>query len=371
MPKMPAGEGVLGAIQAALQKEDTVVVDDRESDTYAGTDVKKDQPAEADTNWDKVIDSCPHCGWDLKLDDPTEVDADDKMVFIQSIMGNKRFVKTYELLGGGLHITFRTLTTKEMDLIYAQLNYEQNRGEVASMDDYYEKLMRYRMCLSVMKFDAGEGGIVEEYPEVDSFDTPVDTGDDKENTKLFYMLKFFYDKVITSESISRMLGKVLAKFNRLVGETGGEHSHAGFLERDREVALVVKAAASGAIDFREADFLDPRWWNRFHILIKEFERSQYRELHRLLHMQSCVFATTPDLSDDGYKSCMEGAVEAFDNIVDLLLPWREDMEARRNQDDIRSARELWVNQWGDPDDPEVAEKIKRTAEALAANTQGG
>lgn len=122
---------------------------------------------------------CPQCGWDVHDTDVAEIDDNDKFRYVLAVASGKRFTKTYQIFGGKLSVTFRTLLTREERLIMGQIN----RDSVEMLPVFTElHLMQlttrtsdYRMALSIEAF-ANSSGITEcpEYEQLD-FDKPADS----------------------------------------------------------------------------------------------------------------------------------------------------------------------------------------------------
>lgn len=74
---------------------------------------------DADLGSRPVARRCPRCSWDSSRLDVVEATTDDRLRWAASLYGG-RFAKRYELLGGALAITFRALTTRELDAAYAR-----------------------------------------------------------------------------------------------------------------------------------------------------------------------------------------------------------------------------------------------------------
>lgn len=60
----------------------------------------------------------------------------------------------------------------------------------------------------------------------------------------------------------------------------------------------------------------------------------------------------------------EQAVEIQNLVQKVTMPWREAMEAHLSRKKIHEMIETWKSIYGDPNDPEVAERIRNTADHL-------
>ena len=179
-----------------------------------------------DTGLDKVLQDCPNCGFNLSMPAIPEPGRQEKQAFLQSILGQKAFIKDYILMGGAVRVVFRTLPTTEIDIIYKQVHYEREKGLIPTVEDYWEKLNRYRVYLQTLKIEAGMNG-----PDGFSHDLPAgytkETSphaeshwnfevQDRRQTGLPLIETYFVTEVFKTEVFQRAVTHQCAKFNRLV-----------------------------------------------------------------------------------------------------------------------------------------------------------
>ena len=191
------------------------VVDDRNQETYDDTEVPKMKPAEP---FHSISDNrpaeCPHCGWDQNIPDTVEATDLDKQTFLQAILGNIPFEKCYDLMGGRLQLTVRTLTPEELDMCYRQCYVERRRGEIQTEKDFWERLMRNRYCLQLV--DLRSGQMVHEMPRSLADWSKGQAADEGEDTLIKRIRLYLYETVFKTETIVRLVGSTVADFNRLV-----------------------------------------------------------------------------------------------------------------------------------------------------------
>lgn len=169
---------------------------------------------------------CPHCSWDLTQADPVEPTYGDKMSFLQCMLGGVPYTKEYRLFGGTLAVKFRTLTMRELDLVYLQTAADKMPTEI----DYYERLNRYRfgLQLGLVRSD-GPGGFVHDLPdgyshaanqsatgvwvtaEQEAAMSPQETG-------LPHVIDYVITDVLKTEAVFRVLHNTCSEFNRLVAK---------------------------------------------------------------------------------------------------------------------------------------------------------
>jgi hypothetical protein len=91
---------------------------------------------------------CPHCGHGL-ADPPTEPSEDDKYHFAQTVLFGAPFTRRYELLGGRLKVSFRTLSTTSADLCLRQCGLDTAAGELKTLNEFVPRLISYRMAAAL------------------------------------------------------------------------------------------------------------------------------------------------------------------------------------------------------------------------------
>jgi hypothetical protein len=170
-------------------------------------------------------ENCPHCGWDLKSPTVQEPSYDEKMGFLQSVLGQRTFVNQYEIFGGAVTVRFRTLTTKEMDVIYSQVFHEREAGIVTTVQDYWEKVNRYRLYLQLVYLAAKDGSFTHQLPYGYSEDTNPHAEsyyefepETPDGTFLAKVENHILENVLRTESIQRTTNTLCARFNRLLSK---------------------------------------------------------------------------------------------------------------------------------------------------------
>jgi len=181
--------------------------------------------AVADAGTEAYLESCPHCGWDLAQ--PTVVDptSDEKMGFLHSVLGQKTFIQQYDLFGGKVVVRFRTLTTKEMDVIYNFVFKQRETGVITTVQDYWEKVNRYRLYLQLVHLSATDGSFTHTLPDSYSRETNSYATDfwqfpayDPEMGYLEQIEEKVLTEVLRTETIQRTISTYCARFNRLVSK---------------------------------------------------------------------------------------------------------------------------------------------------------
>ena len=177
------------------------------------------------TGADAHLENCPHCGWDLAQ--PTVVDPthDEKMGFLHSVLGQKTFIQQYDLFGGKVVVRFRTLTTKEMDVIYNFVFKQRETGVITTIQDYWEKVNRYRLYLQLVHLSATDGSFTHTLPDSYSRETNLYATEfwqfpayDPDMGYLEQIEEKILTEVLRTETIQRTVSTYCARFNRLVSK---------------------------------------------------------------------------------------------------------------------------------------------------------
>lgn len=184
-----------------------------------------------ETGANPPMTNCPHCDWLLRLPDIEEPPYEEKMAFLQCLLGRKLFVKQYELFGGQVLVTFRTLAPKELDVVYRQAHFARLEGQLPAEIDFYEYVNRYRLMLQLVSVrSTGPDGFTEELPDGYSHSTnPSATGvwlpPEREQqmlvaneTELPVIAGWLYNNVFNGEELFSTIMFQFRRFNRLVAK---------------------------------------------------------------------------------------------------------------------------------------------------------
>lgn len=171
------------------------------------------------------IQTCPHCNWDMSLPTIAEPTYDEKMGFLHSVLGQKTFVHQYSIFGDHVIVRFRTLTTKEMDIIYRQVFAERETGEITTIQDYWEKVNRYKLYLQLTYLAAVDGSFTHILPEGYSPEANPHASecykykpDNPDHSYLPQIESHVLEDVLRTETIQRSVNTICARFNRLVAK---------------------------------------------------------------------------------------------------------------------------------------------------------
>jgi len=160
--------------------------------------------------------TCPKCGWDQRLTvevTPTEQDKDH---FIAGMLApNGRLQKTYDILGGRLHITYRGLTAAETRMLFEQLGYDVRNGAIEGDGEYLLKLQGYRLALGLARIES-ETEVLVKIPPVNEIPYTPPGPDEPKRTPLADLYDWLISDGITNESLLRLSAKYHRDFQRIV-----------------------------------------------------------------------------------------------------------------------------------------------------------
>jgi len=141
------------------------------------------------------------------------------------VLGQKTFTQQYDLFGGKVIVRFRTLTTKEMDVIYNFVFKQRETGVITTIQDYWEKVNRYRLYLQLTHLSATDGSFTHSLPDSYSRETnPYATefwqfpAYDPDVGYLEQIEEKILKEVLRTETIQRTISTYCARFNRLVSK---------------------------------------------------------------------------------------------------------------------------------------------------------
>lgn len=172
--------------------------------------LKETKPSLLDTEIIKY-DFCPCCGIPLNVPyKSAEITEEDRVLFLQHVLGGVRFYKKYPLWGGQVVVTLKTMTPEEERLF----DEEYSRYCIENKDNFNQMLVqrtftRYKMAglLQRITFKGDMRGKIEA-PSL--FDKQFDSQNGE--SRVYNYLTKWYDTVVTSVEMQRALDSVLDKY---------------------------------------------------------------------------------------------------------------------------------------------------------------
>ena len=133
-------------------------------------------------------------------------------------------------------------------------------------------------------------------------------------------------------------------------------------------------ARRGTFDFTRYDPMDSYHKVRLQLALNFEERQRFIEYQRDVLAYALAVANTPgNIKHESRVRVHERAFDALQSHYNLQFPWdikkQEPGKSSTTASEIKSMRDQWISIWGDPNDPEVAARIQRTADNLMKGTR--
>jgi hypothetical protein len=200
-----------------MAQESPQIIDDREEAAAAEKQPASAQEKVTPTNAPAAdagdvpyAGFCPRCGWNMQMKFDIVPSDRDKEDFLATLLGGARFRRRYELFGGRVVVTFRSVLAEENKLIYRQLVLDQNAGTVSTEAEWFVQLMDYRLACALDTITDKNGKVIASVPELD-----MSIGS-KEKTPLVDQLDMINKNVLAQEATRRLVGTHLRQFQRLI-----------------------------------------------------------------------------------------------------------------------------------------------------------
>jgi len=122
--------------------------------------------------------------------------------------------------------------------------------------------------------------------------------------------------------------------------------------------MMVRAAASGMIDFSKFDPWDNWWWKKLSWIMSELADQQGREVTLAQHNHWITMCSHGGLTEDSFEDCKASASQAYTRLLQLTYPWNAH---KIGADGTRTAREDAVATYhkifGNPGEPRYEEML--------------
>lgn len=220
------------AIKTATATAPSVgVVDDRRKEAYYGTNTPKPTAQHDPFGATHTRTNCQQCGHDLSIE--VEMPSkEDIFVFTQLAISGKPFSKEYYYYDDQLVIRFRGLTVKEGDLITRQCELEKAEGELKTPADVYEQSLRYAMALQTTYVKTPE--TVFNLPNnLRSWEEKIHSAGvtpEGKATILPIIKESFFEDVVQTETLGRIVSLALSDFNRLCRHMEVNYKNRNFMK---------------------------------------------------------------------------------------------------------------------------------------------
>ncbi len=177
------------------------------------------QPAPEHNHPEAALDTrpttCPRCLWAIADEFKMEITTRDRQAFMAALLGDGRFTKEYNVAGGMYRIGLRSLLTKEVDLVFKQLNCDARASLINGDGDFFLKLEAYRTCCMLEYVSDREGNRVIDIPPLYEIKWEGDDAGLVTHTRLKDILERVNDHAIKNESLRRIVSQQYRQFQRL------------------------------------------------------------------------------------------------------------------------------------------------------------
>lgn len=134
---------------------------------------------------------------------------------------------------------------------------------------------------------------------------------------------------------------------------------------DRASSLIVEAAGRGAIDFRDADILDRKWWLKVGLITDYLERQHYARIFEVKisqHTALLDYKSETETLDHHWKAI--GKLR--DKLISELMPW-QDVGPEDTRELAAQLEQDYEAEFGDPTTPEYQAQIDKLLEHWREN----
>jgi hypothetical protein len=120
---------------------------------------------------------------------------------------------------------------------------------------------------------------------------------------------------------------------------------------------MVQAACEGMIDYSKADLLDPKWWQKFWLVLDYVGRvatSKSLEYKFAFNLAVLDYRTDQTTLDAHW----EAAEHLRTKLCRSIMPWI-DTGPEDTKEKLEAMRERYIETWGDPQDPAYQAEMQR------------
>lgn len=165
-----------------------------------------------DTGLSSAHTHCLRCGFPADKPDLVDVTESDKLLWLQSMVGDQPFRKTFSMYGGKVTVTMRLLTPSEQDMITAQ-QWRDLAEERYAKPDYIQFQERYIVALSLVAVRVNDDDY--QFPESAE---GWQTDDEKDRVRNIYQYVYTGDGPLKSTPLARIVSQSLRDFFALTNK---------------------------------------------------------------------------------------------------------------------------------------------------------
>jgi len=168
-------------VDVPLENLQPAAEDDLPPDMRASTEEAQKKIADINDNLSKIADSIQQ---PAPLPEPDlAIPQQEKIKFLKAVVANKSYKKTFVVFGGKIKITFKTLSTSELDAVSEAIVIQSGRVPYSSMMSMAGAHMRFCLASALcdLEFHNDEGISLKSFPSV------ADTYPDASKKDSFYV----------------------------------------------------------------------------------------------------------------------------------------------------------------------------------------
>lgn len=122
---------------------------------------------------------------------------------------------------------------------------------------------------------------------------------------------------------------------------------------------MIRAAASGVVDFSQANAAGEEWWRRTNALLDDLARKEDEDLLSEAYKYHLALMSNSALTDDSFNRAKKIALDTFVEIFNLSHPWEATSTKKMRQEQILKLRDAYKRLFGgDPSDPEFKKRLE-------------
>ena len=139
---------------------------------------------------------------------------------------------------------------------------------------------------------------------------------------------------------------------------------------DRDASLIQAVAFGGHFDFKRYDPTDSYHRARLKLAMDFEEQQRLLRCTQDMLLYTLSVASTPgNIKHESRVKLQDKAFDALQDRYNLEFPWdKRESKEHTSEAEAADLRQRWIDIWGDPNDPEVAARIKLVADSLMKST---
>lgn len=128
---------------------------------------------------------------------------------------------------------------------------------------------------------------------------------------------------------------------------------------------MVKASATGAIDFANADLQDKYWWRKLRWTVQHLQEEEDYNITEARHRHWITACANSTLTDDSFATAKANAQEYLNKLITIRYPeYAEHLKNQARAQTREGALEAYREKFGYPGDPRYEAMVKRTMDAF-------